>query len=451
MKKIICLTIILLTVISSVTFAQAEINGELDQSLGIPVLKVWGTPYEMGYAHGALLGGSIKDEFESYIMPLTLHTAIIYESVLEIFKALYFVPEKYEQEAKGLIDGALDAGYDLFIPTLGRELTAIDIAATGAMPDIIGLVSCSSLIAWGDATIDSPSLYGALALVRNMDWMAVPSSPTYLAQKTIILARTPAEGRQTISIYFPGLIGCLSCMNDAGVSALQHQVHIGVLFFNRDYSEKFVPINLSMREGLELIDPDGDGISTTKDVAFVVEKLPKSSQYNIVLADSTPKINPPFCLETSNAGSIRRYDFDDAEFPSSTIGITNHFRLIKSPNWCRRYNTIRENANKWYGEISLERMWENNRQVAMTSPIGSITAQTMIFIPSERTFALAYSDDKQFAPEKIPVWFAWEDIFETQSSEFIPTPQDIFDDDSSDDDSDDNLEYRNKDIGGCGC
>lgn len=435
MKKVFLLSFCALFLLIISGQSKADVNGELVLDYEIPVLRVWGSHYEMGYAHGYLMGDWIRCEFDGFILPLTLHNPNFYNFVLEKFQDLYTIPEHYTQEAQGLIDGALDAGFDLFIPTLGRELTALDIEATGAMPDIIGLVSCSTLMAWGDATMHDPELSGSLALVRNMDWLAIPSDPTFLARQTILIARSPTSGRATLSIYFPGLIGCLSCMNDAGVSALQHQVHPGVLFFNRDYSEKFIPINIAMREGLELYDPDGDGRATANDVAMVIEALPKSSQYNVVLADKFSDELTPFFLETANNGSTRRYWEDDPEFPPMTLGATNHFRKLKSPHFCSRYSTIRDNANQWAGNISLDKLWENNEQVAMTFPIGSITAQTMIFIPSLRKIAVAFSDKEFFAPEKEPIWFEWHELFPFSGALYWSKDDDPPNDDSADDDS----------------
>jgi hypothetical protein len=426
-KKVALLLLMLL----AASVCHAGINGTFDESREIPVLTVWGTPYEMGYAHGYFLGSAVREEFDGYILPLTLYISTFYEFVVDLFQANYTVPQRYEIEAEGLIDGAIDAGVDLYIPELGREMNALDLAVTGAMPDIVGLVSCSSLVAWGEATENVPELEGELALVRNMDWLALPSDPTFLARETLLIARIPDDRRPTLSVTFPGLLGCLSCMNDAGVTAMHHQVHPGVLFFARDYSERFVPINISVREGLEMIDPDGDGASTVKDVATVVEALPKSSQYNIVLADAFPEASRPMSLETANAGSARRYDSDEPDFPAQTIGITNRFFKLKDQNDDDRYEKIRANANRWYGAITLERLWQNNRQVAMRFPIGSITAQTMIFIPSQRRFALNFSDQELLAPEKEPIWFEWDEIFPDS-----PTPSPSDDDDDNDDDAD---------------
>jgi hypothetical protein len=444
MKIRFFMSIFLLVILPISAYAQSEIKGELNEIDGIPVLRVWGSPYEMGYAQGRLLGNQIVEEFEHYIMPLVLHQASIYNLATTIFTSLYTVPERYRSEAQGVIDGAADGGVDIFVRDLQRDLTPLDLATAGAMPDIIGLFGCSSLMAWGDATADDPVLAGEAAIVRNLDWVPTPFDPTYLARRSIVIAREPNDRRSTISIFFPGLLGCLSCMNDAGVSVLQHQKHPSVPLSDRDFSKKFIPINLAMREALELDDPDGDGVSTPDDAAFVIDSLPRSSQYVVMCLGADFEDHPPFVLETTNLESLKRYDSDTPDFPPGTIAATNDFRKLDEGTDCERYATMRDNVNAWEGRLTIDRMWENNGDVAVNY-WGSITAQTMIFIPARRRIGFAFMDADLMPTDKEPVWFEWEDIF----------PEINSDDDAEADDDDAVLpldpDTENSDEQACGC
>ena len=432
------LAVLILGFLVAPGFAQTPIQGELDEVEGIVVLRLWGTPYEMGYAQGYLTGDKIKAEFDNYVLPLILHQAPIYNLATDVFEAIYTVPERYAQEAQGIIDGARAAGYDLYIPLLGRELDVIDLNTSGAMPDIIGLFACSSLVAWGEATQDDPELSGDLALVRNLDWIALAQDPTMLARETLVIAREPTDRRPTISVAFPGLIGCLSCMNDAGVSMLQHQSHPGIPLMELTFPEPCVPINIAMREGLELFDPDEDGVATGQDAALVVESMPRSSSYNIVTAGPDPDADPPFSLEANGEATARRYDDEDPNFPPGTLAVTNHMRDLKEPKFCWRYSMMRKNANLWAQAITLDRLWQNNGEVRLGSLdmriINSLTVQTMIFIPAQRRIGLAYSDPSRMSPDKPPAWMDWEDFFP-------PDPED--DDDPDDDSQDPGLDENN--------
>lgn len=426
MKKVFCL--LLIFALPLPVLADESVNGSLFNIDELQVLHVWGTSYEMGYAQGYFLGDQIKTIFDEYVMPY-MGFPQLYSLVRLGFGLFYQVPDNYMDEAQGVIDGAKAAGFDLHVAALGRELDADDLNTAGAMADFDSLVACSSLLAWGTATSTDPELAGAPAIVRNLDWLGLDSDPTFLARTTLVVAREPEGRRATVSIAFPGFLGCLSCMNDAGVTAVQQQSRPNVDLLDFNLSEKFVPIHLTMREGLELDDPTGDGVSTVDDEAEIVIQWPRSSAYNIAVIGPDPMSYPPFILETNNGGHALRYDVDSPEMGPEILAVTNHMRKLAGPYGCERYSIIEANVAAWGGEITLDRMWQNNGDVSVNG--NYITAQTMIFIPEQMRFALAYSDQSALAPEKAPIWFDWDDLFP-----LIPDDDDDDDNDTADDDDD---------------
>ena len=61
--------------------AQAgQVKGELTSIEGKPVLRVWGTHYEMGYAHGYLLAPEIVAMLEDYMLGRLLEDGFRYAS-----------------------------------------------------------------------------------------------------------------------------------------------------------------------------------------------------------------------------------------------------------------------------------------------------------------------------------------------------------------------------------
>jgi|GEM_PF-2572324 len=52
--------------------ATEVVNGSLAEIEGISVLRIWGTPYEKGYAHGYLLAEDITTMLENFISNNTL-------------------------------------------------------------------------------------------------------------------------------------------------------------------------------------------------------------------------------------------------------------------------------------------------------------------------------------------------------------------------------------------
>jgi hypothetical protein len=191
---------------------------------------------------------------------------------------------------------------------------------------------------------------------------------------------------------------------------VQHQVHPGLPIWEVDYSTKFIPINLAMLEGLEQIDSDNDGMPGAGDEATVIETLPRSSAYNIICVGPDHKKDPPFVLEANNAGTVRRYDFDDPDFPPSTLAATNHIRKLKKPKFCLRYGKIRQNVNQWEGQLTIDRLWQTGGDVAVDY-FASITAQTLLYIPGQGLIGVAFSDEDTLAPEKEPVWVSLDDLF----------------------------------------
>ncbi len=442
------------------SYADQELKGEVVSINGMQVLRVWGTEYEMGFAQGYLLHQQIKILFEEFIMPYT-GSPIIYSIGRFAFERLYTVPEEFEEEAQGVLDGALAAGATLFVDELGRELDTIDLAFAGGTADIDGLMACSSLIAWGQATADDPELAGQVAIVRNLDWVALDEAPMLLPSMTAIIARSPDDKRPTISIAFPGFLGCLSCMNDAGIVTVQHQSNTEVNFNQMDWSSKFVPINLAMRQALEMQDPDGDGENTVYDQSHHLKSLVRSSPYNIAAIGPDAKSKAPYVIEADHLGFATRFEEDSPELPGRTLALTNHMRKLSEPDFCYRYDKIVDNLAQWEGQLTLDRMWQNNGDVVMNDEgifEGDITAQTMIFIPDQMRLALAYASDGLLAPEKEPVWFGWDEIFGIDDDD-DDTGDDDDDTGDDDDDDDDNDEVTGSedDIGcafdgeWCGC
>jgi len=121
-----------------------------------------------------------------------------------IYSLLYTVPERYQSEAQGLLDGVVAAGGNLYVPMLQRDLDTDDIGMLGAMPDMDGFVECTSMIGWGAATQGDPTIAGGVAIVRNMDWIAVEGDPTALPRETIIIAANRTRAAPRRRSRFPG-------------------------------------------------------------------------------------------------------------------------------------------------------------------------------------------------------------------------------------------------------
>ena len=447
-------------------FADQPVNGALTEIGGVTVLNLWGDHYEMGYAHGYLLGHRVPALFEEFFVKLTNVTFLGYERYRRHYLEYWAVPDWYKEEVRGLFDGARDAGVDLYVPSLGRDLDEIDIQCIEGFSDVTSAAWCTSMIAWGPATIDDPILQGKAAITRTADWFAYPwRDQNFFAKQTIILARTPDQGHATLSVSFPGHMACLSCMNDTGVSLMRLTSNHNTPERLADFSQKFIPLNIAMREALESEDPNGDGAYTVDDPAYVLENTPRSTAYNIMTAGPDPEADPPFVFEINHAQSLKRFDSDDTTMPEGVVAATQHMRKMYSPIHCMRFKVMWTLMDAWDGKLTLQRFWGVNRSVAVRFPYISRTVQSMIFIPHLRRVSVTYTDDFLLAPDKEMNWMEWDEVFSVTPSQdddddAVDDDDTIDDDDQSDDDDDEpqpdcdpNVDYSgdDDDDDGCGC
>lgn len=158
----------------------------------IPVVVVGGTPYEMGAEYGALMAPGIE-EFVGQLADFFAQTE--YNDVLDAAwdATSPYTDGRYQQEIMGVADGAGIDVQDL------RRVHAMMIADT---------YSCSSIAAWGAATLD-----GHLYQTRDLDWDMGIGAHYY----PLIVLYLPAQGVAHVNIGFAGLVGSHTGMNMEGI------------------------------------------------------------------------------------------------------------------------------------------------------------------------------------------------------------------------------------------
>lgn len=330
-----------------------DVNGELVNSNGQQILRVWGTPAQMGRAHGFLLREGILEIVDSYaldvIPPATLDAAsVLYSTAAD-------VPPRLVQEAEGMITGMKDAG-GAHVPRLGRELRATDLLVLNSMTDLL-TIGCSSVSAWGAATQGVPELAGAPMLVRNLDWS---EDPDLLRNQVIFVFQPDDPTRQpVVSVAFAGYIGCLSCMSEAGVAAL----------FNMGYGDGaagptqmlggFAPANLLLRDALEQRDVDGDGLATTDDVEGIWRKKRHAGSYILHMLEPRREgvPAPARVLEVEADGVVTRHP-EDSELGGRMLAATNHLREKTAPSECSRYERVERTAAAADHRFDRETLWQ---------------------------------------------------------------------------------------------
>ena len=191
------------------TQGHIEYIGEGDTR--ITVLYVSGTPYEMGYEHGRLLGpevkGTIRDVMKGArkFLPKALRNSSLINSTDE----------------RAIIDELLDRAWEKlrpFTPPEDLEEMAGLAAGSGiplkvihrmhAIPDL-GETSCSALLAKASATRD-----GHIYQLRILDYGANFN----LQRRPMITVYRPKNANAFVNIGWVGFVGVISGMNEQGVA-----------------------------------------------------------------------------------------------------------------------------------------------------------------------------------------------------------------------------------------
>jgi len=315
---------------------------------GIPVVRLSGTPYEMGYQHGKILDKQIRhlyyEYFEKMVVPL-----VGGQSGLKKWaeKVKPFIPPHLLEEMRGLADA------------MGRSFEEALYANVSI--DRFQSLLCSTVVASGDATGDGEIYFG-----RNLDF----PGRGMLHRMSVVIVFEPKGGEPFVSVTWPGLIGVLSGMNARGVCGATMLIHA------RRPVEPGMPYMLMYREALARA-------KRTADVAAYIEKARRTCPNNFMVVDATGAAE---VVEWTPQKVLRR---------PATRGVvcsTNHFKsegldgISGWPGGRDRYATLAEFLEREHGRIDAARVQEALADVAkpwMTN------VQSMVFLPARREIRMS--------------------------------------------------------------
>jgi len=460
MKRMLFCCVVICLVFTSGAWAQTEsINGYIHEIDGQRVMHVWGTPYEMGYAHGVLLGETIMQMMHEYV--LYMLPPSLYVLVDAIAPHLFTIPESLRDEAEGIIAGIKASGADPMIKPIGREITVNDLLLCNAVGDI-GAMACSCQMAWDTATADDPTLGGETAVARNLDWALFGPDRFLLPKNTMVMVFTPTDppGRTVAMVSFPGYFGCLSCINDAGVTAVVNIAHNGIPLWEFNFSKTYIPIGFTLREALHQEDLNGDSVHNMDDVIDHILMHNRSGAVVINLAQPRDfaEGDPAVIVEVDSAGADLRLPEDDTDLPSNVLISTNDLRKLRHHRPCDRYDTMRDEIAARDGRLTLEQMWTIEGQVIQESFL-STTAQTIYYVPETREMGVSFSDDEILSPNRPPTILSWDEVAAMPPDDDVDDDDTVIDDDTGEidddtsndnNDDDDDNEDNDDDSGCCG-
>jgi len=321
-------------------------KGWLEVIDGYPVLHLKGTPYEMGYQHGALLKEHIHRNLHNLLQvkgkktlaqfgPVKIKPRHAIQTIIAIQNK--YVPKKYFDELDGLAAGA--------------DVSRSDARVANFIPE---LFHCSGFAIMNSATKDG-TLYHGRVLDYAIDWG--------LQEHAVIIVAEPDGGIPFVNVTYAGFIGSVTGMNAKSVS-------IGEMGGRGLGHWKGVPMAFLVREVLE-------GAETLDDAIAVFRDNPRTCEYYYVIADG--KTNRAVGMEASwDTFTVIRPGEKHPLLPTPVKGCA----LLSAGD---RYRELVRRVKAGYGNFTAETALRlMDRPVAMKSNLHNV-----LFEPQTTRFWVA--------------------------------------------------------------
>jgi len=360
-------------------------KGELRNIHGLPVLFVEGTPEEIG-EQIAILGIKPAERLLHYP-----------KDVLNAFFPPNGVPGIKRETGVALTWRGLLAVGETMAPHFpadhSREFDAVVKAhggprdlllAANTMFDIKKMFShdalffgCSSLVVSGARSTTGHAFMG-----RNLDFPTMG----YLHEYTLVTVYRPVGKRAFLSVGFPGMIGAISGMNDAGLALAVLEVYNA-----KDGSPRFQngqPFAMTYRRILE-------ECTTIEEALKLLEGTQRTTMCNLAVCDQ-------------KSGGILEITPKSVVYRRSADGVcpcTNHFNSAE---------LAKENQNNLFDTLRRYQLLSKAKELPKVSLVdvaaklheanlGEHTLQTMIFEPAalKLHLALAPCPSSQHLPREL--------------------------------------------------
>jgi len=367
-----------------------KVNGTLSEIDGLPVLRVWGTPKERGFAHGYLLADTIKAMANSFLAegPLGGSLERYTKEMLPKLKRMKIDPA-YEAEMHGILAGMESRlGGPVEVEFLGRPLKYEDILAINCTGDLTRF-ACSSFAAWDEMTKNGYTVAG-----RNMEW---PELSSIIERQIILVNAASADGgaKGWVAITWPSYVGCITGMNSEGVTVATHDAR------GRPSSATsgFTPSAWTFRRAVELAAAD----TAFEDIARVVRAEVSAVGENMMVTRPFAKGQP--------AAAVIEFDGDLTTGQGVTVRLpradlrylvcTNHFVERGKPRPCVRYEQLEGVLDRISGSegklhVTIKRAW---KMLADLEVPDTIMYHSVVFEPNKRLMHVAFAKPGVDAPK----------------------------------------------------
>jgi uncharacterized protein (DUF2141 family) len=407
-------------------------HGALVWKQGLPVLQLWGTAEERGFAHGYLVGRQIIDFFEFYIIEDSWGATKPYQEIFVPFLEGHFnYPPELLKECDAVIRGMRASGIDMRVEALGRDFNRTDFLAINAYIERraafseAGPLSCTQFAFWGLQT-EGGKHKGGLIAARNMDGECDVRKVTVSHFLVYAVAPSEAGRKRWVSTMWPGFVGTISGVNEEGLYSMENAgasgpgpVPDGVVpcsWIQRIILEK-QGSDASLESVLEMMKPfacSTGGITVAGSI--ILWAVPYNGQES-----------PAFVYEGGRAGFATRKPSDVRPVDPDNILASNHHLVYGfdpdrpgdslgrpvsfSSRW--RYETGMQTLEAWSRQrksLGLEDAIRLLEQVAHGT-----TEYSVIFLANERRIFIAVDDlkaDMWDAPYMKWTGFHFDELFE---------------------------------------
>jgi len=322
-------------------------GGRLTYVDDVPVMFLSGSPEDLGRQQAELVGGTIAPLLGITRDVVAQHG---YQRIWPFVAAtsrvlLKNAPEAHQQELEAF--------------AAGGQLDRDGLYVGNSLVELRRIGGCSTFV-----VLPRRSASGELLFGRNFDFPAFG----VLDRLSCVLVVRPTGKRAFVSVGYPGLIGVLSGMNDAGLTVATMDVYEsadGAPIFD----PSGVPLALTYRRILE-------ECATVAEAEQLLRSTKITTFMNLAVADRERAA--VFELTPATVGMRPPQD--------ELLACTNHFQLdgLRTDPQCRRIKTLNglRSRSKKFTLQDVERTLHDVNQ-------GEITIQSMVFEPSTLRLHLA--------------------------------------------------------------
>ncbi len=193
--------------------SESEIHYEtgLEERGHIHVLRLAGTPYEMGLQSGELMTDALADGVDF------LYSDPLFSAFVPLARSQGFLDDAQNQsypyvldECRGMAEAARRAGVDW------TEDECLGLAWGDVLLEHLESMmgACSQIVVSGPGTVADTHLH-----IRSLDWGDI----SYLFQHPTVIVRRPEGKIPYVTIGFPGMVAPYSGINDAGLSVASNE------------------------------------------------------------------------------------------------------------------------------------------------------------------------------------------------------------------------------------